>query len=130
MTETEFWTYLSNERKKGNANVVAGAFSRGSNGKMTQSQRYITSHAILPANYQNIPQSAILSMGELLFKKGVNYDTKEAIMILLAHQETKDAIFILNEYNLNPDEELRIFAALALDECLMRNEVGTELEQV
>jgi hypothetical protein len=48
--------------------------------------------------------------------------TKEAVLILLAHQISDAALTILTRFNLNPDKELRAFAKFALEESLMWNE--------
>ena len=69
-----------------------------------------------------IPKSIIADMGKLLLENNVSFQTKETIMMTLAHHVSDEALSALKEYNKNPDKELRIFAELALDECEMWNE--------
>ena len=121
MKESDFWDYLHAERNKGVAKVMAGGIKLG-NDPGDANIDYMTGHSILPENYDNIPQEKVVAMGKLLFQKDIKTKTKEAILMLLAHQPTRDALFFLSEYNKSPDEKLRIFAMLALDECLMWNE--------
>jgi len=61
-------------------------------------------------------------MGRLLLEGVSDLKTKEAIIILLAHQESRKALDYLTRYNQAPDHELRYYARFALDECRMWNE--------
>lgn len=79
-------------------------------------------HALLPKDYDKIPIDKIVEMGELLLSKHAKIPTKEAILILLAHHPSKEALGALKTYNKQPDEELKYFAQFALDECEMWNE--------
>jgi hypothetical protein len=121
MTEHDFWYYLNGEKNKSAIKVMAGGISLG-NDPAESTINYMTGHSLLPENYNSIPQEKIIGIGKLLFHPGIKTKTKEAILILLAHQPTQDALFFLSEYNKQPDEKLRAFAMLALDECLMWNE--------
>ncbi|MBU0571341.1 MAG: hypothetical protein KJ995_06445 [Candidatus Omnitrophica bacterium] len=121
MTENDFWYYLHAERDKGVAKVMAGGIKLG-NDPGDASVDYMTGHSLLPENYDNISQERIIEIGKLLFQADIKTKTKEAILILLAHQPTRDALFFVSEYNKQPDERLKTFAMLALDECLMWNE--------
>ena len=121
MTEHDFWYYLNAEKNKSAIKVMAGGIILG-NDPAESNIDYMTGHSLLPENYNSIPQEKIIGIGKLLFQPGIKTKTKEAILILLAHQPTRDALFFLSEYNKQPDEKLRTFAMLALDECLMWNE--------
>lgn len=121
MTENEFWGFLGQARSKGTVPVVAGSFSTG-NDEVDKVGEYITGHGILTADYDNLPQHIIVGMGKLLFNKDAARKTKTAVMMFLAHQSTYDALFFLEEYNKAPDEDLEVFAQLALDECIMWND--------
>ena len=121
MTEHDFWYYLNAERAKGAVKVMAGGIKLG-NDPAESTIDYMTGHSLLPENYNSISQEKIIGIGKLLFQPSIKTKTKEAILILLAHQPTQDALFFLSEYNKQPDEKLKTFAMLALDECLMWNE--------
>jgi len=82
---------------------------------------YIGSHSLLPKGYDSIPTAIILKMGELLLFGRVSIPTKEAILIILAHHPTIEALGILNQYSLLPDPGLDYFAQAALEECQMWN---------
>lgn len=85
-------------------------------------EKYLSGHALLPKDYDKLSEEDIISIGKLLFQVDAKYKTKEAIIILLAHQSSETALTILTKYSLMPDKELEIFAKIALDECLMWNE--------
>lgn len=51
-------------------------------------------------------------------KGEIKRKTKEAIMVILANQERKEALDILQRYNKMPDSGLEVFAEMALDECV------------
>ncbi|MBF0253415.1 MAG: hypothetical protein HQL29_06340 [Candidatus Omnitrophica bacterium] len=120
MNENDFWSYLNAESAKGMAQCIVGCMDPEAMDELPE-LKYLAGHSLLPANYENVPQDKIIGMGKLLFDKNIKIKTKESILILLAHQTTKDALFFLQEYNKCPDSKLRIFAELALDECLMWN---------
>lgn len=121
MNEKEFWDLLESMQKKGRVQMMAGSLETGSE-SMGTTGSYMTGHALLPAEYDNLSDETIDSMGELLFMEDVATKTKEAVLILLAHQPKKNALTILEKYNRAPNRELMFFAKLALDECVMWNE--------
>ncbi|MBF0215436.1 MAG: hypothetical protein HQL30_00415 [Candidatus Omnitrophica bacterium] len=121
MNEKEFWGFLEEENKKGRIDMVSGTMD-GGGPRVSQTSNYICGHVLLPKDYDKIPQKTMIEMGKLLFDPSACSTTKEAILIILAHQTTKDALFLLEEYAKNPDPGLDIFARLALDECYMWNE--------
>ncbi|MFH1310214.1 MAG: hypothetical protein ABIH85_06020, partial [Candidatus Omnitrophota bacterium] len=84
-----------------------------------QAGAYMQGHSLLPANYDNLSPKLIQGMGKLLFQKGTAAKTKEAILILLAHQNSQKALLILKKYNQSPDLKLKFFAKCAVDECEM-----------
>ena len=121
MNEKEFWDFLEGLQKKGRVEMISGSIDTGS-GSMGAAGAYMTGHALLPAEHDNLSRETINGMGELLFIRNVDTKTKEAVLILLAHQPTKDALNVLEKYNRAPDRELMFFAKMALDECVMWNE--------
>lgn len=121
MTEQEFWVFLKGLWKRGRANQVTMT-SDSADLYVQPAGEYIGGHAFLPRDYDKISPLDIIEMGSLLFKKEVKRETKEAIIILLAHQSSEIALTILTRYNLSPDKGLEFFAKMALDECVMWNE--------
>ncbi|MBN1793463.1 MAG: hypothetical protein JW844_00700 [Candidatus Omnitrophica bacterium] len=121
MTESEFWLFLEalwEERER--ASMIAGTIDSPLFEIQTQND-YIGGHALLPNEHTQIPEQCITDMGKLLFEN-VKQNTKEAILMILAHQPTRKALSILREYCKTPDENLRYFAEIALWECKMWNE--------
>jgi len=96
MTEKEFWAYCY---------------------KLAKEKRPIGGHTM-----PELPLEKVVEMGDLLMRKGVTAKAKSTILITLAHIPKKAALDILKAYNRNPDEDLRFFAELALDEGEMWNE--------
>jgi hypothetical protein len=121
MTESEFWDFLNEQRAEGANNIWAASIQKNTSSSFPASE-YLTGHALLPKNYEKIPEAEIVKMGALLFRKDVKNKTKEAVLMLLAHSPLNSALSILREYNKNPDEKLWIFSQMALDECEMWNE--------
>jgi hypothetical protein len=118
MTEKEFWGFLE---QRGKTNMVSGSIATG-DVAMDAFGEFISGHALLPKDYDNLTAEEIENMGSLLFQKNIEQKTKEAILILLAHQISDAALTILTKFNLNPDKELIYFARFALDESLIWNE--------
>ena len=118
MTEQEFWGFLE---QSGKVEMLSGAIG-GASPDMGAAGEYVMGHALLPKDYENLPEECIISIGQLLFQGGVSRKAKEAVIMLLAHQVSDTALTMLTRYNLMPDKELDIFAKIALEECLMWNE--------
>lgn len=119
MTEKDFWMFLKKALEEGGRmDQVSGILDTGE--KETQeTSEYIGGHSILPNHYDKIPKDTIIAMGELLLQEKVNPSTKQAILMILAHHGSDAALNFLKRYNKNPDECLRYYARLALDECRM-----------
>ncbi|MCM8780208.1 MAG: hypothetical protein NC914_03570 [Candidatus Omnitrophica bacterium] len=120
MTEKEFWFFLERLWENGRATQITGVID-DADFQMQTIGDYIRSHALLPKDYDKICSADIIKMGNLLFKKEVKHKTKEAIIMLLAHQASEVALTILAKYSLAPDKGLEYFAEIALDECAMWN---------
>ena len=119
MTEKEFWLFMQKSYDKGRIPMVSGYVdSEGLEG----ANKYIGGHALLPADYESIPKVFVMEFGKLLMDRAIAIKTKEVILMILAHHASKEALNALKAYNKNPDEELTIFAELALQECEMWNE--------
>jgi hypothetical protein len=121
MSELEFWTFLNSLLSKGRMDMRAGSIDCESL-KLNEVEMFISGHAFLPKGYESISRAAIRAMGELLFRPGVQLRSKHAVLILLAHHPSQDALAILEKFNASADKSLRIFSELALDECRMWNE--------
>lgn len=118
MSEQEFWQFLEGLLAKGRVTQVIGAIGCAE----SQDCKYLHGHALLPKDYDKISEGDTIKMGSLLFESGVQLKTKEAILMILAHQPTEVALTLLARYNLNPDKELDFFAEMALEECAYWNE--------
>ena len=122
MNEKNFWQFMEKAWEKGRAPQVSGTMDSPDPEIQAAGAYMGVGHGLLPADYQNIPAEIIEGMGRLLLEGVSKNRTKEAIMVLLAHQESKTALEFLKKYNLDPDYDLRYYARFALDECRMWNE--------
>ncbi len=121
MSEKDFWEFLNASLRKGRISQVSGT-TDSVDEELQAVGDFVGSHALLPKDYDKIPKAKITEMGKLLLEKETTFKAKEAIMIILAHHGSNEALTALKAYKRNPDRELRIFAELALDECEMWNE--------
>jgi len=119
MTEREFWVFMRKSLEKGRIPLVSGYIDSGG---LEGPNQYIGGHALLPPGYESIPGGTIIEFGELLRDKSVSMKTKEAILMILAHHVSREALNILKAYNKCPDVGLAIFTELALQECEWWNE--------
>jgi len=119
MTEKEFWSFLEGLWEKGRAAQFIGSVDTELVDPALTN--YLSGHKLLPKDCR-LSQETIVKLGNLLFDKNISLKTKEAIIILLAHQPSEIALTILAKYNLAPDAGLKFFAELALEECAMWNE--------
>ncbi|MCK9432608.1 MAG: hypothetical protein M0R00_06590 [Candidatus Omnitrophica bacterium] len=117
MTEEGFWKFLEG---RGKADMVLYSTETG-DPDIDAAGEFIRGHALLPEDYNNLTERELEEMGELLFREKVKQKTKEAVLILLAHQVSDTALTILTKFNMRPDKPLVYFARLALEESLMWN---------
>lgn len=118
MTEREFWQFLERSwQRKGRAAQVSGMIDMPDDPQLQAQGEYIMSHTVLPNDYDKMPKGIIIKMGNLLFYREIKQKTKEAIMVILAHQKRKEALDILQRYSKMPDSGLEVFAEMALNEC-------------
>ena len=120
MTEREFWQFLEKSWEKGRAAQMTGVVD-SSDPEMQAAAKYIEKHSLLPADYQNIPEGIITAMSGLLFSEKVRRRTKEAVLMILAHQQSKRVLATLEKYSKDPDRRLKVLSQLALNECEMWN---------
>ena len=117
MTEAQFWRFLENLwRTRGREVMMAGMVDE-LDPQIQAAGHYIMSHALLPRYYNKIPVEVVASIGNLLLEKGIQRKTREAIMMILAHQGSETALDTLRKYNKRPNKGLEVFAEMALDEC-------------
>ena len=116
MTEKGFWQLLEKAWKKGRMPMLSECFT-GPGGVDGQVAEYFSVHSILPADEDAIPADAVTAMGKLLFERKVKKETKEAVMMILAHRTDHNALIFLREYARRPDRGLNIFSRMALEEC-------------
>ena len=121
MTEQEFWLFLERLWKNGRVTQVTGVIDY-TDFQTQPAGDYIQGHALLPKDYDKICTEDVIKMENLLFKKEVKHKTKEAIIMLLAHQSSEIALTTLAKYSLASDRGLAYFVKIALDECAMWNE--------
>lgn len=123
MTERGFWNFMEAKWKKEGRTLQGSCVIDNSNPEIHALGQYIGSgHALLPKNYQDLSDYEIIGMGKLLFEKGVKIKTKEAVLILLAHQPSKTALGLLKRYCARPDSALVYYSQFAMDECEMWND--------
>lgn len=119
MTEAQFWRFLEGVlwQVHGREPMMAGAIDIPNDPQLQAIGHYLMSHALLPRDCDKIPVEFILCMGGLLLEKGLKPRTKEAIMIILAHNGSDAALDALRLYNARPDKGLEVFSQMALEEC-------------
>ena len=122
MTEEEFWTFLENALARGRIEQVSASSLESDDPEIQQAGQYMGGHSLLPEEYDKIPKDVIVEMGELLLKREVRRQTKEAIMMILAHHGSDEALSALEQYAEDPDKGLEIYCEFALDECRLWNE--------
>ena len=121
MTEREFWLFLKESiAVNGRMNMVSGCIDNG-NHQVSENGNYLSGHSVLFEGHDKIPVNRLKEFGQLLYDPMTSTRTKEAILMILAHHPTRDALNILRAYNKNPDRELRYFAKTALWECEIWN---------
>ncbi len=121
MKEKDCRKYLNGLLKQGRADQLSGV-TDAEDPELQQSAKFLGGHALLPENYDQIPKDKIIKMGELLLRGEGDVSIKEAIIMILAHHPSKEALNILRKYNKRPDKGLEFFAQMALDECQCWNE--------
>lgn len=121
MTENEFWVFLERLQARGRVPQVSG-YVDSANKLIRSEGEYFAGHSVLFAGHDMLARSIIMEMGELIVTPGVTLQAKKAILIILAHHPSKEALRALTKYNKNPDKGLEYTARFALDECRWWNE--------
>ncbi|MDD5174022.1 MAG: hypothetical protein WC419_01370 [Candidatus Omnitrophota bacterium] len=121
MTEKEFLNFLEMKSKNGRVPQLSG-YVDSYDTAIQEAEKYTGGHSVLFEGHQMLPIKMVVEMGRLLLNRDVLLKTKEALLVILAHHPSKEALNVLSLYNIDPDEDLRYFARIALDECEMWNE--------
>ena len=121
MTEKEFLDFLEMKLKIGRVPQLSG-YIDSSDPAIQNAGKYMGGHSVLFEGHQMLPARVVVGMGRLLLNRDVKLQTKEAVLVILAHHPSREALNALSLYNVIPDEDLRYFARIALDECEMWNE--------
>ena len=121
MTEKDFWIFLNSALARGRESRISRVID-SDDPQLSEAGRFIGDHSFLPRDYDKIPTSEVANMGRLLLNGMTATSTKEVILVLLAHHPSKEVLSILRAYSEQPDEELKLFSRLALEECEMWNE--------
>ena len=121
MTEKEFLDFLEMKLKIGREPQLSG-YVDSFDPAIQNAGKYVGGHSILFDGHQTLPTKVVIDMGRLLLNRNVRLQTKEALLVILAHHPSREALNALSLYNVIPDEDLRYFARIALDECEMWNE--------
>ncbi len=117
MTEGQFWGFLEHMwKERGREPMMAGGID-DRDPRVQAAGHYIMSHALLPRGYDKISVKVIYDIGRLLFEKSIQRKSREAIMMILAHHVSDEALDALRKYNMRPNKGLEVFSDMALDEC-------------
>lgn len=120
MTEKEFLDFFEMKLKIGRLPQLSG-YVDSLDPAVQNAEKYVGGHSVLFEGHQTLPAKIVAEMGQLLFDQNVLLETKEAVLVILAHHPSKEALDALSLYNIAPDKDLRYFARIALDECKMWN---------
>ncbi|MCX6354558.1 MAG: hypothetical protein NTZ78_06600 [Candidatus Aureabacteria bacterium] len=121
MTEKDFWDFM-NGALQGGRSMIMSAGRLDAPPEIRNAEKYLEGHGCLPEDYGNIAVQTIVEMGELLLEKKIGSNTKEVVMMILAHHGCDEAVHALKKYCRRPDKGLEYFAETALWECQMWNE--------
>ncbi|MDP8230048.1 MAG: hypothetical protein P9L93_02975 [Candidatus Gorgyraea atricola] len=117
MTEGWFWGFLEHLwRTNGREAMMAGMVD-DPDPRVQATSHYIMSHTLLPRECNKLPVGTVVNMSRLLLGKGIQRKTREAIMMILAHHGSENALDALRKYNMRPNKGLEVFAEMALEEC-------------
>ena len=121
MTEKEFWMFLDRSLARGRVPQMSGYIDSAN--KLTPGVGdYFAGHSILFEGHDRLAKDVIIEMGKLILVPEVTLKAKEAILMILAHHPSKEALHALAVYNRYPDKGLEYTAHFALEECGWWNE--------
>ena len=117
LSEEEYVSLMMALKEKGmGGSIMAIDDPESEEGRATV--EYIEYHKKIPESYYlNMPEEEIEWSREILFSKKSEIEDKKRALIILAHKGRPDVYKILEEYEKNPDPELKIWLNLAIQEC-------------
>ncbi|MFH1394852.1 MAG: hypothetical protein ABIH09_01705 [Candidatus Omnitrophota bacterium] len=115
MNEQEFWNFIKKSWKQGRR-IKTSVTRNFIDPELQVIGKYFEAHVYLPKNYEELSEELLIEITKLLYSKKIQLKTKEAILIILAHQKSRDILKPLETYCKNADKEIKAFAMLALDE--------------
>ena len=121
MTEKEFWVFLKKSLAQGRVPQVSG-YVDSDDRLIHGAGQYFGGHSVLFDGHDKLAEDTIMEMGELILGYEITLRAKEAILMILAHHPSKEALRALATYNKNPDKGLEYTARFALEECEWWNE--------
>lgn len=88
-------------------------------------KEYIKYHDKLPKTYPIISKEETEGAKKVLLSQSASIEDKKKALIILAHTVSAEAYKTLEEYEKNPDEELKVWINLAIQECgsFLKNEI-------
>lgn len=87
---------------------------------------YMKLHSVVPDVERKISKQELEEIKEKLFSQNADSDELKKILLILAHQGTKEAIEIIENYSKKAKKELRDFAKLSLEECEAHFKAGPD----
>jgi hypothetical protein len=121
MTEKEFWIFLNRALARGRVPQMSG-YINSDDKVVNTAGEYFGGHSVLFEGHDRLDKKIILEMTALVLDSDTTLRAKEAIIMILAHHPSKEALTGLKEYNKNPDKGLEYTAHFALQECEWWNE--------
>ena len=121
MTESDFWMFLTLSQERGRIPMVS-SYVDSDTPAIKKAGEYVGGHSILFEGHDRLPLNIVQDMGRLILKQEVSLRAKEAILVILAHHPTREALEALRKCNENPDKALKYIAHFALQECKWWNE--------
>lgn len=117
LSEEEFAELIEALKKKGLGGSLMAVDSPDSEEGRAAAE-YIEYHKKIPESYYlNMPEEEIEWSRKILLSEKSEIEDKKRALIILAHKGRLDAYKILEEYEKNPDQELKIWLNLAIGEC-------------
>jgi len=117
LSEEEFADLIGALKAKGLGGSIMAVDSPDSEEGKAAAE-YIEYHKKIPESYYlNMPEEEIEWSREILLSKKSKIEDKKRALIILAHKGRPDVYKTLEEYEKNPNPELKIWLNLAIQEC-------------
>ncbi|MBU3964911.1 SEC-C domain-containing protein [Patescibacteria group bacterium] len=116
LTEEEFGELLEAMKAKGLKGTIMAVDNPDSE-EAIAAKEYIDYHKKSPKTYPEISEKEIEWAKAILFDKKASLEDKKKALIILAHIGKPDIFRVLEKYEKNPDQELKIWINMAIQEC-------------